>query len=128
MKKHVLFANNSESDLSELQGMMDRLGLLMEVVDSAQAASERAMEEKENGTPFRLLLLDMDMPGQSTGNVSRQLRFSGYNEPIIGIVDELGAPGDFAARDGGCDDVISRPLSDRSTLCKLQQYVERATY
>ena len=102
---------------------MDRMGLMLEVVDSAEAACEMAMEAKENGTPYSLLLLDMDLP---VGNFTRQMRFSGYDEPIIGIVERLGEPSDYAARDGGCNDVISRPLTDRNTLCTLQRYIECA--
>lgn len=126
MKKLVLLANRSANDQSELQAMMDRMGFQLEIVDSAEMASEKAMEAQANGTPYSLVLLDMELPGQSTGNVSRNLRFSGYSRPIIGIVNQLGLPEDYVARDGGCDDVICRPLSDRNTICKLQQYAESA--
>lgn len=124
MKKQVLLANISESDQSELQALMDRMGLLLEIVDSAETACDMALEAEQNGDPYSLLLLDMEMPGQFPGNLSRQLRFSGYEQPIIGIVDQLGNVGDYAARDGGCNDVICRPLADRNTLCTLQRYVE----
>ena len=126
MKKLVLLANKSESDKAELQAMMDRMGFDLEIVDSAQTASDRALEAKKNGHPYSLVLLDMELPGQSTGNISRNLRFSGYDRPIIGIIDALGDSGDYVARDGGCDDVITRPLGDKNTICKLQRYVESA--
>ncbi len=126
MKPLVLLANKSESDQSQLQSMLDMMGFQLDIVDSAEVASERAMQAEADGKPYCLVLLDMDLPGQSTGNVSRNLRFSGYNRPILGIVNQLGQAEDFTARDGGCNDVICRPLSDRNTITKLQQYAESA--
>lgn len=123
MKKQILLANASLSDQSELQSLVDRMGFSLSVVENAQEALAMAMESKRSGEPYSLLLLDMDLPGQSSGNLSRNLRFSGYNAPIIAIVEALGCSDDYTARDGGCDDVITRPLADKGTLCKLQRYV-----
>ncbi|MDH4096459.1 MAG: CHASE2 domain-containing protein, partial [Betaproteobacteria bacterium] len=115
----VLLADDN-ADLRELvKVQLAELGFACKAVGDGLEAIESALAE-----PYSVVLLDMDMPFMDGYETVRVLRERGYTRPVIGFTaHQAGTPLERALIEG-CDDVISKPVSQdrlREVLAPLAE-------
>ncbi len=99
-----------------------------EVVSAENGAEgvEIALKAREEGRPFDLVLMDMQMPVMDGYTAARTLRSQAFAEPIIALTAH-GLSGDRQkCIEAGCDDYLTKPLKPREFIERCRMLIERA--
>ena len=83
--------------------------------ENGQAGLEAAHAALQQGRPFDLILMDMQMPVMDGCEATRCLRQSGYPGPIVGLTANAMPEQREEFLAAGCDAVLTKPI-DRPTL------------
>lgn len=94
-KKKILLIDDEEILLEVAGSMLEHLGYEVAVAKNHDEALEYYQQEKETGSPFALIVMDLTMPGDDSGEIAikrwkelhpeaRAVISSGYiNDPVI---------------------------------------------
>lgn len=111
----VLLAEDGPDNQRYIEHVLTRAGARVEIVDNGRDAVERAARARDEGRPYDLVLMDMQMPVLDGLGAVRELRERGYNGRVIALTANA-MPGDRAACiTAGCDDYVAKPI-DRAGL------------
>ncbi|MDA0803353.1 MAG: ATP-binding protein [Planctomycetota bacterium] len=80
------------------------------LVPDGIAAVEAEREARVAGTPFDLVVLDLDMPRMSGADAARTMRDSGCSSPMIALTGVTSSTLDQQALGDSFDEVISKPI------------------
>ena len=97
-------------------------GAELEIAPNGQDAVDRALEAWRAGTPYDVIVMDMQMPVLDGYGATSRLRSYGYDRPIIALTAHA-LPSDRArCLDAGCDEYLAKPVDRRRLLQTLSQY------
>lgn len=111
----VLVAEDNPVNQEVARGLLERIGLDVEVVSDGQAALER-LEDTTQPT-VDILLTDIQMPRLDGLSLTRALRDRGATLPIVALTASAMRSDVQAAVDAGCSDHLRKPI-DRALLAK----------
>lgn len=117
----ILLAEDNAANQRIIALRLQQAGIQVECVANGQAALDAVAAAQAAGRPFRLILLDMQMPILDGYEAARQLRDRGFRQPIIALTahardDDLAECLRF-----GCDDHLTKPID----WAQLQETVSR---
>ncbi len=111
----VLLAEDGIDNQRLISMLLRRAGAEVVVTDNGAAAAEAATAALNDGTPFGLILMDMQMPVLDGYSATSRLRTEGYQGPIVALTAHaMAADRDRCIR-AGCDDYLTKPI-DRVLL------------
>ncbi|MFW5652602.1 MAG: ATP-binding protein [Planctomycetota bacterium] len=88
------------------------------LVENGALALQALRDAKEQGTPYDLLLTDIQMPEMDGLTLTRELRRQGFVDlPILAITAHAMAEDRQRCLDAGCDAYVSKPI-DRGELIR----------
>lgn len=90
-------------------------GARVHIVENGALALLALADAERSGSPFNLLLTDMQMPEMDGYTLARTLRARGAAIPIVAITAHVMAEDRERCLSAGCNDYITKPL-DRSNL------------
>ena len=123
---HILIAEDSRAIQGVIVSLMQRLpGVKTVSVGNGQLAVERASDAQEQGQPFDLILMDMQMPVMNGYEATRRLRELGYTGPIVALTAHAEAKDRQKCLDAGCDDHATKPIDRQKLLATVEQWVGR---
>ena len=70
-----------------------------------------------------LVLLDMQLPNIDGIEVTKQLRQSEFNRPIIGMTASSNNEDKIKAMDAGCNDFLSKPIQVSALVNSIYNYI-----
>jgi len=110
-------------DGPENQRLLDfhltRAGAVVDTRANGREGVDLALEMHERGSPYDLILMDMQMPVLDGYGATRELRRRGYGGIIVALTaNAMNGDRDLCLR-AGCDEYISKPFSpaDLLSLC-----------
>jgi len=111
----VLLAEDSPDSQRLIVHLLEQGGAEVTVFGNGKAAVEAWLTERDQGRPFDVILLDIQMPVMDGYEAAGLLRNEGCTGPIIALTahDMAGARRRCIA--AGCDAFASKPI-DRATL------------
>ncbi len=121
----VLLAEDGVDNQRLIAHILHKAGASVSVVDTGQAAVEAALAAERAGTPFQVVLMDMQMPVLDGYGATRQLRAAGYRRPILALTAHAMSTDRRKCLDAGCDEYASKPI-DRNTLITKIAKLSRA--
>jgi DNA-binding response OmpR family regulator len=116
----VLLAGADASVTSPLARAMSAEGYQPIVVATGADALKRA---GEGG--FRILVLDVDLPGISGLEVCRRFRLDGYDAPVIMVAPEGADDMALTVLETGGDDVVAKPIRMGDLFARMRALLRR---
>lgn len=122
----VLFVEDC-TDNQRLIGLLLRnAGLEVDLAENGQAALERVAAAGDEGRPYALILMDMQMPTMDGYEATRRLREDGWHGPIVALTAHAMAGDREKCLEAGCDDYVSKPVERTVFLSTVSRYLDRA--
>jgi CheY-like chemotaxis protein len=114
---HVLVVDDNATNRSIFSSLLARYQARVHAVDSGAAALAELARAQESGTPYQLVLMDVQMPGMSGLTAAEQIRRElELDVPII-ILTSSGQPGDAArCRAQGLSGYLTKPVMSSELL------------
>jgi CheY-like chemotaxis protein len=95
----------------------------VELADNGRIAFDLALAAQQAGSPFDLILMDMQMPVMDGYEATRTLRQHGYERPIIALTAHAMTEDRQKCMDAGCDDYFTKPIDPKTFVKLLKQWV-----
>ncbi|MGA1606613.1 MAG: ATP-binding protein, partial [Planctomycetota bacterium] len=122
----VLLAEDGPDNQRLISFLLRKAGVHVDVVGDGEAAVREARAAHAAGSPYDVLLMDMQMPVLDGYGAVRQLRRNGYAGAIVALTANAMRGDEDRCRAAGCDAFLSKPI-DRRALCEtVASCVERA--
>jgi signal transduction histidine kinase/ActR/RegA family two-component response regulator len=118
----ILFAEDGVDNQMLIQHVLRRAGAKVTLAENGRIAVEKVLRAVEEGTPFDLILMDMQMPELDGYDATRQLRSKGIRTPIVALTANAMAGDREQCLAAGCDDFATKPVDVPqlvATLCRL---------
>jgi signal transduction histidine kinase/CheY-like chemotaxis protein/HPt (histidine-containing phosphotransfer) domain-containing protein len=115
---HVLVVDDNATNRRILEEMLKNWRMRPATADGGLTALEMLAEAREKGAPFRLLLLDVNMPVMDGFELAERIREQPeYGVSVIIVLTSSGMRGDAArCRDLGISAYLTKPVKQSSLL------------
>jgi CheY-like chemotaxis protein len=120
---HVLLIDDDPLIRMLMGGVLEQLGCTSFPCDDSSCAAKQIAGAASAGAPFDLVLLDLQLGGETGFDVCRSLRASGVRVPIVCVSGDAAAHDPARFRDAGFDGVLSKPVSIEALGGCLAEYV-----
>jgi PAS domain S-box-containing protein len=119
----VLLVEDGADNQRLIRLLLAKLGLQIDICENGQQGVERALEAREAGTPFDLILMDMQMPIMDGYTATRILRRRGYTGSIVALTAHAMNAERGRCLAAGCDDFATKPVDRESFFALLARYL-----
>ena len=114
----VLLAEDSPDSQRLIALLLRRTGIEVETADNGRNAIEWALRAYQEGRPYDLILMDMQMPEVDGYEATRALRRHGYAGWIVALTAHAMSSDREKCLAAGCNDFATKPV-DRARLLTL---------
>ncbi|WP_209346799.1 MASE1 domain-containing protein [Pontixanthobacter sp. CEM42] len=122
----ILLAEDHDINRILVTTMLERCGQAVEIAGDGQQAVAAVMAAKAGGTPFDLVLMDVQMPecdGYTATGTLRSLGIDAEELPIIALTANAFEDDVRAAKNAGMQGHLSKPLQFSELVGKLQEWL-----
>jgi signal transduction histidine kinase/CheY-like chemotaxis protein len=112
----ILLAEDGPDNQVLIRHVLRRAGATVTVADNGRVAVEKTLEAVRAGTPFDLILMDMQMPELDGYDATRLLREKGIRTPIVALTANAMAGDREECLAAGCDDFATKPIDVRGLV------------
>ncbi|MEQ9379837.1 MAG: ATP-binding protein [Pirellulales bacterium] len=118
----VLYAEDGPDNQRIVSHILRKAGAEVKVVENGQCALDAVKLAQEEGLPFDLILMDMQMPVMNGYDAVRTLRHNNYEGPIIALTAHALNGERENCLLAGCDDYATKPVNRASLVSLVQEY------
>jgi PAS domain S-box-containing protein len=120
----VLLAEDGPDNQRLIAFLLRKAGAQVTLAENGQIAVELAQDAQREGDPYRLILMDMQMPVMDGYQATRMLRASGYQGPIVALTAHAMSEDRQKCLEAGCNDYISKPVDPKTLIPLLEGLVQ----
>lgn len=106
------------------QHFLEKAGAIVSTAEDGRQGVDAAIAAREAGTPFDLIVMDMQMPIMDGLQATAQLRSAGVHEPIIALTADAMKGDRERCLAGGCDDYLSKPIDHNQLVRMVAHYTQ----
>ena len=122
----ILLAEDGPDNQRLIAFLLRKAGAEVELAGNGQIAVDLALAAQQVGSPFDIILMDMQMPVMDGYEATQNLRSAGYKEPIIALTAHAMTSDRQKCIDAGCNNYISKPIDPTKLVGLLEPWVARA--
>ncbi len=122
----ILLAEDHDINRMLVSAMLERCGQRVTIAHDGEEAVEAVLEAFSEGTPFDLVLMDIQMPGCDGYSATRAIRAEGIRAselPIVALTANAYPEDIAAAREAGMQDHLAKPLAFAELVRALQRWL-----
>ncbi len=124
MKLRVLVVEDGVDNQRLINFMLTKAGAEVTVRENGLLGMETALAARDAGTPFDVVLSDMQMPVMDGYEATTRLRLAGYTGPIIALTAHAMADDCQKCLNVGCDAYTTKPINKPKLLQLIHDYAE----
>ncbi len=119
----VLLAEDGLDNQRLIGTILRKAGVEVDMAENGRIACEKALQSAAEGSPYDLVLMDMQMPEFDGYQATRELRTKGWCRPIIALTAHAMSSDRLKCLEVGCDDFLSKPIEKKQFLTTVAQYL-----
>ena len=113
---HVLLVEDGRLNQVLISTILKKAGATIELADNGLQGVEKVVAAQQAGTPFQLVLMDMQMPVMDGYDATAKLREQGFEMPIVALTAHAMAGDRQKCLDAGCTEYATKPVDRRGLL------------
>ncbi len=114
----ILLAEDGPDNQRLICFILRKAGADVALAENGQLAYASALLAHDEGRPFDVILMDMQMPIMDGYEATRALREAGYAAPIVALTANAMVGDEEKCREAGCDGYATKPI-DRTKLLEI---------
>ena len=122
----ILVVEDGEDMQLLLEHVLSRAGGTVEIATDGHEGLHKATRQCQTGSPFDLILMDLQMPGMDGHAATRELRRRGIKTPIIALTAAAMAANIRESTAAGCDDFLCKPVEPQRLIELVGQWLRPA--
>ncbi|HVT79114.1 MAG TPA: PAS domain S-box protein [Phycisphaerae bacterium] len=123
IKGRILLADDGRDNQALLRAYLRKAGADVAIADNGKIACEMVKQSMDAGTPYDLVLMDMQMPEMDGYQATTKLRTMGYRGPVIAITANAMATDRAKCLQAGCTDYLSKPVKRDELLDTVREHI-----
>ncbi len=120
----ILLAEDSLDVQALIAAMLRRIGVDVETAANGRIAYDQAMAAQNNGKPYDLVLMDMQMPEMDGYEATQRLREAGYAGRIVALTAHAMTGDRQKCIDAGCDDYLAKPIKSNELAKAVSRFLQ----
>jgi len=120
----VLVAEDGIDNQALIAIRLRETGLKVEIAANGQIAIDKATAAAEFGTPFDLILMDVQMPVMDGFTATLNLRGKGYRGAIIALTANAMERDRQKCLSAGCNDFVTKPIQMEKLFKAIGRYLK----
>jgi CheY-like chemotaxis protein len=125
LSARVLLAEDGPDNQALISLVLRRAGLSVEIAGDGQSALEQALAARDQGEPFDLIVMDMQMPLMTGYEATAALRREGFSTPILALTAQAMTGDREKCLAAGCDEYLSKPIDRTRLLAMARELLEK---
>ncbi len=114
--EQILLTEDSQDNQRIISLILSKAGFQVTIAENGQIGCEKALEALNAGSPYDLILMDMQMPVMDGYEATRRLRSAGYNRPIVALTAHATTDDRQKCLDAGCNHYVTKPINRAELL------------
>ena len=121
----ILLAEDGLADQQIIAFVLREAGAEVSVAENGQVAVDLVLAAKQAGSAFDIILMDIQMPVMDGHEATRQLRKTGYANPIIALTANTTTGNRQKCLDSGCSDFMTKPFDISTFVTVVADHLAR---
>lgn len=124
----ILLAEDGPDNQRLISFFLRKAGAECVIAENGQRALELVHEAAQDGSPFDLILMDMQMPVMDGYSAVARLKHDGYHVPVVALTANAMSGDRKKCLEAGCDEYLSKPVQRLRLIEIVERFVDTSAF